>query len=243
MSQAIANLPGTHSRYSAFTFVELEKRTATGVGTYSSVFYRFVNAPQNITYNGAAGFDRPAVGAVFTSRNFGNPTVVQDGNLGNTTQVKFDDFDDVFKILAIANDMLDWRVRIWEMGVDAVWATTYVKLKVRGRSEDQTWDVQQSDDFTLDVGSNMAVQDTAAPRETYSPTCRFTREFKGIRCGYAGINTTCDGQLSTCTSYGNQVRFGGFPDSPTPGTVIGTWGGSGPTAFPSRDAFYPPVRT
>lgn len=224
--QTIASLPGTYDRYSSCTLVELEQRTATGVKTYSSVFYRFCNATQGVTYNGAVGFDRPVVGALFTSRVFPNPAVVSDGQLGNATSIAFEDFDDVMKILAIQYDMLDWRVRIWEAGLDANFNITWIKLKVKGRTEDKQWDVETSDVFQLDVASNGAVVDTAAPREEYSPTCRFVRQFKGDRCQYAGAATSCDGQLNTCTILGNQLRFGGFPDAPIPGTVIGLWGGT-----------------
>jgi hypothetical protein len=239
MSQTITGAPGTYSRYSSFTLVELERRVATGVGTFTSTFYRYCNSPQALTYNGAAGFDRPAVGAFFSARSFPNPAIVSDGQLGNATQLQFDDYDDVFKILAVQYDMIDWRVRIWEAGVDSTFTITWIKLKVKGRTEDKTWDVQASDTFTLDVASNGAVTDTSAPREIYSPSCRFVRQFKGDRCGYAGIQTSCDGQLGTCTSYGNQLRFGGFPDAPIPGTVIGLWGGAvqyDPRTFPQTFA-------
>lgn len=226
----VTGLPGTYDRYSSFTLVELERRVATGSGTYTSTFYRFTNATQNITYSGAAGTDRPAVGAVFISRSFPNPAVVSDGQLGNVSQLVFDDFDDVFKVLAVQFDMLDWQVRIWEAGVNASFGITWLKLKVRGRTEDKSWDVQNSDVFSLDVASNGAVADTAAPREQYGPTCRFVRQFKRERCGATSAAalaaSTCDGQLGTCIGFSNQTRYGGFPDAPAAGTIIGIWGGT-----------------
>lgn len=39
--------------------------------------------------------------------------------------------------------------------------------------------------------------------------CRFI--FKGTLCGYAGVGATCDKTLTTCRSYSNSDRFGGFP--------------------------------
>lgn len=40
--------------------------------------------------------------------------------------------------------------------------------------------------------------------------CRY-RIFKGSRCQYAGVETSCDRTLSTCRSYGNSIHFGGAP--------------------------------
>lgn len=242
--QDITGLPGTLDRYSSFTLVELERRVGTGIGTYTSTFYRYCNAPQNIPYNGAVGFDRPAVGAVFSRRNFPNPTVVADGNLGNVTQIVFDDFDDALKVIAVQYDMLDWRVRVWEAGVDASFTITWIKLKVSGRTEDKQWDVQESDTFSLDVGSTGAVVDTAGIREEYSRTCRFVRGFKrDPRCGASSAAalaaSACDGQFSTCKGFANELRYGGFPDAFPAGTIIGVWGGTG-SSYNSRMAFFPP---
>jgi len=41
--------------------------------------------------------------------------------------------------------------------------------------------------------------------------CRFVKNFKGVECGYAGAETTCNGTLAQCKEYGNQTRFGGEP--------------------------------
>jgi len=40
--------------------------------------------------------------------------------------------------------------------------------------------------------------------------CRW-KVFKGSECGYAGGSTACDRKFSTCVSYTNETRFGGFP--------------------------------
>lgn len=55
------------------------------------------------------------------------------------------------------------------------------------------------------------------PLNTYKrKICRYKAPdgFKGTRCGYSGVETTCDRQFSTCVSYGNQQRFGGQPSIP-----------------------------
>jgi hypothetical protein len=227
--QIIAGLPAINTRYTSFSFVELERRVATGSGTYTSTYYRFVNAPKNITYNGAAASDRPAVGAVFSARNFPNPAIVSDGSLGNSSQIVFDDFDDALKTIAIAYDMLDWRVKIWEAAIDSTYTTFgWMKLKLKGRTEDKSVDVQQKDVFTLDVASSGAVTETSGAKEVYGPSCRFVREFKRGRCLASSVAAlaaaTCDGQLATCIGFSNDVRYGGFPDAPAAGTVIGVWG-------------------
>lgn len=40
--------------------------------------------------------------------------------------------------------------------------------------------------------------------------CRY-KEFKGERCGYSGVETTCSRTLVRCRELGNSSRFGGFP--------------------------------
>jgi phage-related protein len=44
----------------------------------------------------------------------------------------------------------------------------------------------------------------------YKNRCRY-REFKGDRCGYTGVETTCDRSLSRCRELSNSERYGGFP--------------------------------
>lgn len=47
------------------------------------------------------------------------------------------------------------------------------------------------------------------PLDKYRHTiCRFAKNFKGAECGYVGAETTCDGKLGTCISYGNEERWG-----------------------------------
>lgn len=39
--------------------------------------------------------------------------------------------------------------------------------------------------------------------------CQYTT-FKGARCGYSGVTTTCDRTFPTCIALGNSARFGAF---------------------------------
>ena len=50
-----------------------------------------------------------------------------------------------------------------------------------------------------------------SPKDRYlKDHCRY-KEFKGVLCGYAGVETQCDRTLSRCKELGNVSRFGGFP--------------------------------
>ncbi|HQU34344.1 MAG TPA: hypothetical protein PLB88_08515 [Thermoanaerobaculaceae bacterium] len=46
--------------------------------------------------------------------------------------------------------------------------------------------------------------------------CNYT--FKGPRCAYSGAGTSCDHTLATCTAFGNDTRYGGWPTIPPIGT-------------------------
>lgn len=50
------------------------------------------------------------------------------------------------------------------------------------------------------------------PAERYwADQCPYARGFKDDpRCGYSGIETTCDGTLADCMERNNQTRYGGF---------------------------------
>ena len=49
--------------------------------------------------------------------------------------------------------------------------------------------------------------------------CRY-RVFKGSRCGYIGVGTTCNRTLVQCRLYNNSSRFGGFPGVGQGGSVL-----------------------
>ncbi len=49
-------------------------------------------------------------------------------------------------------------------------------------------------------------------KREFSKICNFV--FKGNRCAYTGAETFCDKTLPACQAYGNEARFGGFPDLP-----------------------------
>lgn len=44
--------------------------------------------------------------------------------------------------------------------------------------------------------------------------------FKSTQCGYAGVGAFCDKTLTTCRSYSNSSRFGGFPGVAGRGVIV-----------------------
>ena len=56
--------------------------------------------------------------------------------------------------------------------------------------------------------------------KVYKNICRFN-DFKGARCKYAGIETTCDRSLYTCrNTMDNSENFGGFPGVGSKGVYV-----------------------
>lgn len=50
------------------------------------------------------------------------------------------------------------------------------------------------------------------PRDRYLGSyCRYVYLFKGLKCGYSGGETSCDGTLVRCYELENEKRFGGQP--------------------------------
>jgi lambda family phage minor tail protein L len=49
-----------------------------------------------------------------------------------------------------------------------------------------------------------------APKRKFIKTFCYWK-FKGVECGYNGVQTECDKTLTRCKQLGNSTRFGGFP--------------------------------
>ena len=84
--------------------------------------------------------------------------------------------------------------------------------------------------------TDLAYWQTPLPKRQYQGACEWAIKgrFKGTECGYAGAETSCDGQWATCKSYGNQNYFGGFRHiSQMEGTEI-FWGKAEPGKVPVR---------
>lgn len=52
--------------------------------------------------------------------------------------------------------------------------------------------------------------------------CRYKRFKTDARCGYVGVETTCDRTLTQCRAYGNSDRFGGAPGAGQGGIRLGS---------------------
>ena len=82
--------------------------------------------------------------------------------------------------------------------------STYISLRfiVAGTSCDENW-------VTFNLSSFNLWRQTTPKNKCLKNNCSY--QFKGVHCGYAGIETTCDRTLTRCRALSNQNRFGGFP--------------------------------
>lgn len=221
----IAGMTANGVTYSTFDLVEFERRVATGPGTYTSTFYRYCNAMGNLTYNLAATSDMPSVGSVFTSRSFDRGAIIQSSRIAGSMQIAFDDHDDLFKTLALAFDLLDWRVRVWNAGVTLNTSSIlWVNLKIAGRCEDSEIDVEGDNVFRLEVSYDAAGRVNIGPRQKYGPNC--AHRFTDARCGHpGGPGITCNRTWTRCGELLNQARYGGYRKIPAADDALPTWGG------------------
>jgi lambda family phage minor tail protein L len=61
--------------------------------------------------------------------------------------------------------------------------------------------------FTLNADSPFGI---IVPKRRFIQTYCYWK-FKSTECGYIGTGSACDKSLEQCRSYGNTLRFGGFP--------------------------------
>lgn len=81
--------------------------------------------------------------------------------------------------------------------------TPYLQMdfRVRGTSCDQEW-------VTFNLTSYDTWTRTFPKNRVLKNNCPFA--FKGLHCGYTGVETACDRTLTRCRALGNSDRFGGF---------------------------------
>lgn len=75
----------------------------------------------------------------------------------------------------------------------------------------EKWEMDDAQ-LILTLRQNMVDWQSAYPNRRVSYLCPYV--FKDSRCGYEGLEGSCDKTLPTCQSYGNDVNFGGFPTLP-----------------------------
>lgn len=116
----------------------------------------------------------------------------------------------------IAGGKRDFEVTIWEAWLDpaafpsAVPPADAVRLVAVTKVESGEWG---GDWIRFTLGPTADPSLARLPGRDYSTICTY-RTYKGGQCGYAGSETTCDRLLATCTTRGNEARFGGFPTLP-----------------------------
>jgi phage-related protein len=97
----------------------------------------------------------------------------------------------------------DVKIRVINGG-DLAFLTPYIELdfRVASTTVDENW-----------VTFNLVSIDTWArtfPRnKIIKNNCSYA--FKGLHCGYAGVETECDRTLTRCRALNNSERYGGFP--------------------------------
>lgn len=78
-------------------------------------------------------------------------------------------------------------------------------LAVQSVTADTNW-------ITVNLGPDFTTQ-LRVPADRYMKDfCPF--KFRGLECGYAGSDTSCNKTLDACRAKGNSVRFGGEPALP-----------------------------
>lgn len=70
----------------------------------------------------------------------------------------------------------------------------------------------------MDIETPIGGFEYNCPVIKYRTSCQ-VRRFKDVRCGYNGLETSCDRTLTRCKALGNQANFRGFPSIPAE-TVI-----------------------
>lgn len=160
---------------------------------------RFVNNPEDITYDGD----------VYTKCNF-NLGPQEGGAAGELPH----------RVLSITNvDLVNYLLPYVE-DYDGIVSSTIIITPVNSQHLDvdmsskaqeyiikQTSPTEKSINFVLGA-ANPLIQ--RFPLDRYLGLhCRFVRRFKGVECGYAGVETVCDGTLSRCKELNNEIRFGG----------------------------------
>lgn len=162
---------------------------------------RFVNNPENISYQGniynkcnftMGGFDKMDSGRLSdVSLNITNADLVKyilpyvvdyDGLIGETiirTPVNSDHLD------------IDMSAKAEE-------------FIVTGCSAGEEW-------VAFVLGAPNPLNSRFPKSRYFGLHCRYLGHFKGAECGYAGAQTTCNGTPARCAELGNYTRFGGQP--------------------------------
>lgn len=188
--------------------IELYKIDLAPAG-YPNVFYFtpvFDNNPLGIAWNGQYYIPTDMIGSGWEYNGQGvlpTPTI-KIVNIFGTISALCKQFDDL-----LGAEVTRYRVFKADLGLSRnepitdpdIW---YVERKV---SEDSL-------QVNFELASILDLRGVRLPsRPMVANSCSWLSigGFKGKYCQYAGAAQTCDGRLSTCRSYKNHARYGGFP--------------------------------
>ncbi len=89
-------------------------------------------------------------------------------------------------------------------GGDLAFSTPYIELdfRVSSTSVDENW-------VTFNLTSIDTWSRTFPKNKVIKNYCSY--KFKGLHCGYAGVETECNRTLTRCRELNNSERYGGFP--------------------------------
>lgn len=132
----------------------------------------------------------------------------------DTFTITLDNIDDALITWAAANDQRGYVTQAYKGLTDGTTdaggnLTLIDDTKVRLFLGKNTA-IKASEEFEIDVTSNIDFHRQRAPRAMQDVTCRF--RFKDPNCGYTGAETVCNYTEARCRALGNFERFGGFPD-------------------------------
>lgn len=93
-------------------------------------------------------------------------------------------------------------VCVADLAVDYTWATVTYDIKKAQPSGEA---------IALTLGGPNPVKMRFPADRYWADQCPYARGFKSDpRCGYSGVETSCDGSLARCEELSNEERFGGF---------------------------------
>ena len=199
--RTITGLPAGTAAYASFILIELERPIAGS----PSVFYRWTNSSKNISFGGSTFLANVI--------EFDLSAIVSTANGEQAVELTFQDQGDTVKALALLYDFRDWTARVWEVYVDAAFAVYASKSIIFGTTDGVEGDFSgKVDKISIGVTVDSGAGTVQGPREEYAASCRF--RYGTARCGASG--GSCNRTITNCIANANVVRFGGFPDAPTP---------------------------
>jgi hypothetical protein len=198
----------------------------------ASTGLHWTDAPFPITY----GVDENLDPITYVQQWFDVGDIVIDDDGNQAVELVFTDVGRIVRGLLYDED---WSFR--PATLRAIWLEddrSYIEAYIvaDGRADGGRMNFQDpSEPVTIAIVPDTDAEGAPGPAQEYMYNCRYVDKFKGLQCGYVGVETTCDGTVAQCTARGNIVRYGGFPFAPTPGSKIQVGGGGSTTTVETRN--------